>query len=123
MPAPLSLTDPEMDAVMQAAAPLDPAHRGAFLRDIAAELRRRSVRRSLVRAALPRESATCSAALLHAASGLGRNRQTALMDQERGALFAPGAPGALFGPASPPGWQKPTRADVALDLCKSLTSA
>ena len=55
MPAPLSLTDPEMDAVMQAAAPLDPAHRDAFLRDIAAELRRRSVRRSLVRARLPRD--------------------------------------------------------------------
>jgi hypothetical protein len=87
MPAPLSLTDPEIDAVMQAAAPLDPAHRDAFLRDIAAELRRRSVRRSLVRAAPTARSATCSAALLHAASDLGRNRQTALMDQERGALI------------------------------------
>jgi hypothetical protein len=36
--SPLALTDEEMDAVMQAAAPIEPAHRDAFLRDIAAEL-------------------------------------------------------------------------------------
>jgi hypothetical protein len=38
MPAPLSLTDEEMVAVMDAAAPIDPAQRDAFLRDIAIEL-------------------------------------------------------------------------------------
>ena len=36
--SPLALTDEEMDAVLQAAAPIEPAHRDAFLRDIAAEL-------------------------------------------------------------------------------------
>jgi hypothetical protein len=38
MPAPIALTDEEMDAVMRAATPIDPAQRGAFLRDIAIEL-------------------------------------------------------------------------------------
>jgi hypothetical protein len=38
MPAPIALTDEEMAAVMDAAAPLEPAHRDAFLQDIAAEL-------------------------------------------------------------------------------------
>jgi hypothetical protein len=37
MPA-LSLDDQEMDAVMQAAAPIDPARRGDFLEDLALEL-------------------------------------------------------------------------------------
>jgi hypothetical protein len=38
MPAPLSLSDMEMDAVLRAAAPIDPGQRDAFLKDLADEL-------------------------------------------------------------------------------------
>ena len=37
MPTPLSLTDQEMAAVMDAAVPIDPARRSAFLEALAAE--------------------------------------------------------------------------------------
>jgi hypothetical protein len=40
MPTPLSLSDAEYDAVMQAAAPIAPAQRDAFLRNMADELAR-----------------------------------------------------------------------------------
>jgi hypothetical protein len=40
---PLSLTDDEYDAVMQAAAPILPGERDAFLRALAAELERHPV--------------------------------------------------------------------------------
>ena len=38
MPTPLSLTDQEMAAVLDAAAPINPARRSAFLEDLAGEL-------------------------------------------------------------------------------------
>jgi hypothetical protein len=40
MPAPLSLTDEQMDAVLRAAEPIDPASRSAFLEELAADLAR-----------------------------------------------------------------------------------
>jgi hypothetical protein len=40
MSTPLSLSDDQLDAIMRASAPLDPAQRENFLRDVVAELQK-----------------------------------------------------------------------------------
>jgi hypothetical protein len=43
MPAPIALTDLQLDAIMRACAPLQPADRGGFLEAVAAALQGREV--------------------------------------------------------------------------------
>jgi hypothetical protein len=76
---PLALNDEEMAAaVMDAAAPIDPAHRGAFLEAVAAELAKCPRGGDWPGQRLPRDPRG-TAPILHAAPDLGRDRQTALM--------------------------------------------
>jgi len=76
MTAPIALTDEQMDAVMQAAVPIDPAQRDAFLRDIATELAK--CPEQLGPGSVYRRDPRDPTQVLHAAADMGRDRQTVL---------------------------------------------
>jgi hypothetical protein len=48
MPAPIALTDEQLNAIMTAAEPLAPADRGPFLEEVAAGLRDREIGDGLI---------------------------------------------------------------------------